>query len=307
MNKVLYIAGYGRSGSTVLDVVLGNHADLVSVGEATYLVDEWDSSGRHCACGRPYRECPFWNDLPDAVSLTSDTGAAIRRVEQRSSALSVLFNAVSAETRARYRKFQQRLFGYVSARAGASVVVDSSKSARDAALRFYTLAAVADLDVYVLHLVRNGRATVASCLKGSNWALEGHRAPPALPGLRAAAGWTLANVGTMALARRYVPPDRYLRVRFEELTARPAAVLERIGRFIDIDACALVDRVDQGRPFDVGHNVGGNRLRHKEQIRLRVRASRENSYALDWPHELGFRLIGGGLQRYLAGERTSTP
>ena len=30
-----YIAGFGRSGSTVLDVLLGNHPEVLSLGEVS--------------------------------------------------------------------------------------------------------------------------------------------------------------------------------------------------------------------------------------------------------------------------------
>ena len=34
---VLYIAGYGRSGSTVLDMLLGTHPRIIGGGELTHL------------------------------------------------------------------------------------------------------------------------------------------------------------------------------------------------------------------------------------------------------------------------------
>jgi len=306
VSKILYIAGYGRSGSTVLDVILGNHPEIASVGEITYLLEEWRGPDRRCACGQPYQKCDFWGALGDTIDLSVDMQEIIRTVEKREYTISTLFNRVCPSIKKSYRAFNQQLFSYIRERSGKSVVVDSSKSARDAALRFYALSEIANLDVYVLHLVRDGRAVVESCVrKGSNWALEGHQHEPRLPGFRATVGWTLANTWTLGLARRYISPDRYLRVQFEDFISTPGAVLERIGGFIGIKVDVLVERVREDAVFDVGHNVGGNRMRLKEHVRLRTRETTEIGYNLDWHHRLFFQAVGGWLQWYLAGNSTN--
>lgn len=300
MNKVLYIAGYGRSGSTVLDVMLGNHPEIVSVGELAYLVEDWNDPERPCACGRSYRHCDFWQHLADDVSLSEDMQDVIRRIEKRSRTLPVLWGGVTPEEREKYRAFQQQLFSYIRERSEKSIVLDSSKSARNTALRFYALSELADLEVYVIHLIRDGRATMESHVrKGSNWALEGYRRPKRLPGLRAALGWTLANAWSVGLAKRYLSPDRHIRVHFEELTSRPASVLRRIGRFLEVDVDMLVEKIKRQEGFRVGHNVGGNRVRLKKQIRLQVSEASARDKQLEWYHKLCFEAVGGWMQRFL--------
>ena len=300
MNKILYIAGYGRSGSTVLDVILGNHPDIVSVGELAYLLDDWGEPDRHCACGRLYRQCTFWKHLPDVVSVSEDIRRIVRHIEKRSRTFPILSGTVNLERQREYRVFQRRLFSYIQEQSGKSIVLDSSKSARDTALRFYALSKIADLDVYVLHLVRDGRATMASCVrKGSNWALEGYRQPKRFPGLRAALGWTLTNSWTVALAKRYLSPDRYLQIRFGDLTSDPASVLNQIGQFVGVEAGILVEWVEQGKGFEVGHNVGGNRVRLEKQIHLRTDENTAGDGTLNWYHQLCFEAIGGWVQRLL--------
>jgi hypothetical protein len=285
-----------------LDVILGNHPEIVSAGELTYLVEDWRTPGRRCACGASYANCEFWAGLPEAVSLTKETSRAVRQIERRRATVPVLLDAVPGEVQATYRRFQRGVFSYLTETIGTSIVVDSSKSAGDAAMRFYALSRIAGLDVYVLHLVRDGRATMASCVrKGSNWALEGHADPPTLPGMRAAAGWTLANGWVLGLSRRYVQPDRYMRVQFEDLTTHPARTLEAIGAFLGVNVEMLIDRVQRGEDFDVGHNVGGNRVRKNGTIQLRTTGSdRRREDGLRWHHRLAFTAVGGWLNHYLS-------
>lgn len=64
MRKVIFIAGTGRSGSTLLDLMLGNGPGCFSAGEMYALF--WPRRPHHllssgCICGDP--ECNFWSSL----------------------------------------------------------------------------------------------------------------------------------------------------------------------------------------------------------------------------------------------------
>src|SRR5215210_4733702 len=83
--KVLKITGLGRSGSTILDIVLGNHPQIESVGEVGNLIrNGWISRESLqgidprrlrvpiCTCGKrldvlyvdnPFEACPFWSSV----------------------------------------------------------------------------------------------------------------------------------------------------------------------------------------------------------------------------------------------------
>ena len=65
MTKVLYIAGWGRSGSTILDNVLGQVDGFFSAGELMFLWRRGLIEGRLCGCGRPLRDCDVWMHILD--------------------------------------------------------------------------------------------------------------------------------------------------------------------------------------------------------------------------------------------------
>jgi hypothetical protein len=48
--KILYIAGYSRSGSTILDIILSSHPQIFGTGELGYLFDDWIAGTRLCTC-----------------------------------------------------------------------------------------------------------------------------------------------------------------------------------------------------------------------------------------------------------------
>ena len=61
--KILYIGGWGRSGSTIISNVLGSLEGYVSIGEARYLWDRGIIQDRICGCGENFSKCLFWRDV----------------------------------------------------------------------------------------------------------------------------------------------------------------------------------------------------------------------------------------------------
>jgi hypothetical protein len=293
--RILYIAGYGRSGSTVLGTLLGAHPQVTHVGEAAFLPDDRRSPNRVCSCGARYDRCPFW-----AEACTGDAereGRIARRVERFAALPGLLLGLVPRRTREAYASDQRRLFGHAAATAGTPIVVDSSKSAWATAGRALALGRLAGFEVFVLHLVRDGRATFDSLVKtGSNWELEKHRGARRAVAFRAAVGWTVSNLCVSALRPAY-GPGRYLRLRYEDLVADPEGSLRRIGEFIGIDPEPLVARVARGDTFDVGHVVGGNRVRFQGMIALQRPNPPRPAPGTRSPRRLAFAIVGAWLNR----------
>jgi sulfotransferase family protein len=303
MTTVLYIAGYGRCGSTVLAAILGNHPKFVSPGEVTYLYDDWGNAERTCSCGQRYGACEFWKGLALDSGPELVQSRLVRQVERASSLARLWLGWISEEVRETYRNSQQALFHHITSRGGATIVVDSSKSARFTAGRAIALRKLAGHDVYLLHLVRDGRATVESrVVTGSNWSLEGYARVPRLPTLRAVLGWMWSNCYA-SLTRRAFGDQHYLRLRYEDFVSNPAAWLQRIGEFLNVDTVTLIERVDRGEAFEVGHMVGGNRVRFVKAIVLRKPVDLRNSEGdgaggkLTRRQRLLFLVLAGWLNR----------
>ena len=61
--KILYIAGEGRSGSTILGTILGEIDSFFFIGEAVEIWRYFLLEHKLCACGVPAKECPVWNKI----------------------------------------------------------------------------------------------------------------------------------------------------------------------------------------------------------------------------------------------------
>lgn len=295
--SVIYIAGYGRSGSTVLDVLLGSHERAVSVGELVYLGDEWMHKDRMCACGMSYRNCPFWAEVLRGPREAMELTRAARQVETRRALPCLITGTLPLEHRRSYRNRMRHLFASIADRGGANLIVDSSKSARHAAGRFWALRNIAGLDVRVLHLVRDGRDVLNSVIeKGTNWAAEGYQEEKAYRAERTLAGWEIANCLAWALGMS-LGEDRYFRVHFEDLLSKPKSVLSNIEAFAGIDLSSIMEKVAARQSFSIGHNVGGNRLRHKKRLRLRLKRKEDRRpwSQLGLYHKVLFGIFGQWL------------
>ncbi len=63
--KVLYIVGVGRSGSTLLERMLGAVPGSVNAGELNAIFSRVATQDQRCGCGEPFSACPFWQAVGD--------------------------------------------------------------------------------------------------------------------------------------------------------------------------------------------------------------------------------------------------
>jgi len=69
--KVVYVCGYGRSGSTLLGRLLAARAGATVVGEATNLSSQPFLSQAVCSCGSPYPTCEYWASVHQRLLAVS--------------------------------------------------------------------------------------------------------------------------------------------------------------------------------------------------------------------------------------------
>ena len=72
--RVLAIVGSDRSGSTLLDNMLGGVPGAFSAGEIRYMWERGFAEGRLCGCGRKIVDCDVWSKVierlpPDAKDV----------------------------------------------------------------------------------------------------------------------------------------------------------------------------------------------------------------------------------------------
>jgi len=222
--RVVYILGWGRSGSTLLDSILGSVEGVCAVGELHYLWSRGLVANRKCGCGQRFNECPHWqgvvNRLGDRFPEAID-GPAVHRLHNRvararSTPLLLYGTEPSGAAVAEYRRILRETYVAILHQSGADVVVDSSKRPSEAAVILND----PGLDPYFVHIVRDPRAVAFSWqrLRSTGDAAAGSQMVRRGV-LESSSHWLAWNAAAEVIRRK--APDRFVRIRYEDLVARP--------------------------------------------------------------------------------------
>ena len=260
--KVLYVAGLGRSGSTILANALGQVEGFFSGGELNFIWKHTLIENRLCGCGRPARECAFWGPvfeeefggqseaLAREMMRLQYSGARTRHIPM------MLTEGGRRKIRGRLGEFldnTERLYAAIQSVAGSRVIVDTSKEPAYG----YALGMVPGIDLRVLHLVRDPRAAAYSWAKkkrqpDSTEREFMHRKTPT----QSAVLWDAWNTAIEALWRRM--PARYLRLRYEDFIADPRRSFEEILNLTDEEDAELPLVGERDVKLGISHTVSGN-------------------------------------------------
>ena len=292
--RVVFVGGMGRSGSTLLERLLGELPEACSLGEVVHLWQRGLVDNERCGCGCPFYECPFWR----AVGVRAFGGwdqleptqvLALRgSVDRTRFVPRLLRGQLAAEQHARllrYVELYHRLYAAVAAQTGCSIVVDSSKHASLAACLRWGLPA----ELRIVHVVRDPRAVADAWLK--------HRLRPEATATspeqvmartnpaRTAVHWSAQNLAFSGLAARGIPTRQ---VRYEDFAAQPQQELQSLARFV---GCTDVHGAEW--PFSgtttarlaPAHTVSGNPARFGAG-EVPVRFDESWRERLGWRHRL---------------------
>ena len=280
MIKNVYICSAGHSGSTLLDMLIGSHSKIESLGEITHLPKNL-SLNTICGCGDPVKECDFWKgvlgDLGERLNIkmlsdpySFDLGYIAAKVIVDKKHQTRVYNLSRKISHAllyvyyRYkiplhffvaRKFKRsilnniELYHSIRRTSGADMVVDSSK------------AYIKGLGIYlhnkeetrVVLLVRDGRGVFYSNIK------RGFDRKKSL------SGWMNYYKRALSLLDRYVDNGHMLLVKYEDLAKNTEQILRNISNFLEIEyESEMLDFSSK-----VHHITNGNNTRFKSsEIKL---------------------------------------
>jgi hypothetical protein len=264
---VLYIGGYGRSGSTVLAQTLGQIPGFIYVGELWHVWYRGIRDNERCGCGQFFNSCEFWRAVGEEafggwenvdVEKMVELGPHLERRRYTP------HYALAAKTNVRSRKVNilleecgptlERLYRAIQMVSGAGVIVDSSKRFSYAAL----LSLLPFADLRVVHLVRDSRAVAYSWGRTKRSpAVVGGRLMPRMSPAHASRAWSIQNYpytffwGLAHLSR----------LRYEDFVSNPkvylAETLVRVGFDDEVDRLHDVISGRQIYP-SIDHTVSGN-------------------------------------------------
>jgi hypothetical protein len=234
LTKLIYVGGYGHSGSTLLESLMAESPAVLACGEVnSFVQDRKRKKKRRCSCGRDANKCPVWGFFYAPVSRTipwTHTG---------------LLDALIQQAGDRYL-----------------AIVDSSKTAWKSLSAPFRLKRRFGPEFMLVHLVREPTAVCWSVLKQKNRkaSRNGHTLPHyALSCSWTVLGWWLANLSCDLFGLIY--PRHYLRLRYEDLVrSTPDEVRMLLERLLPGASWPSSDVI----AYDNRHQLHGNKVRLRQ-------------------------------------------
>jgi hypothetical protein len=279
--KVIYILGAGRSGSTLINTVLGQHEDAFACGELVHFAHPF-MKDVHCSCGELFPACKFWSSVrkeweKESGASAHDYLALQRHYEMYQTPydkMNPLMRFLKEVKRAIWpvtvndKKFEEYsqlttlLFKKITECSGKTFIVDASKSWH----RAYLLSEITDIDLYIFRLVRDGRGVARSCKKKveKNYGWEWNTKP--IPAWRSAIAWTRANFFCDAVLNKL---SNFYFCRYEDFANQPVETLHAVGEWLRLDFSNVTKNIEAKKPLCYEHVFGGNHARMKPVLAIR--------------------------------------
>jgi hypothetical protein len=295
MRTVLYIMGTANCGSTLLTRLLAAHSQVASVGELKATAIR-DVDSYTCGCGEAFAACCFWRTV---TTVCRKRGVDFDIHDFRTQIRSDKWFAdklLKATTRGRIFEALRwvSLKGLPQASGALAQAIERNAVVIDAVCdvlgRPFFLDASKDptravhlsrsrrFDTKVIHLVRDGRAVVASYRK---------RAPNHANNV---ALWRAKTI-ECEKAKRLLPSSNVLTMRYEDLCENVDTSLARILQLVGVaPECDVLGNASRMTSHIIGH---GSRLGAIDRIEERV----------EWPSLLNetdlevFERQGGAINR----------
>jgi Glycosyl transferase family 2 len=276
--RVVYIAGAGRSGSTLVERTLGGIPGWVNIGETIELIRKPSVAKELCGCGKPFESCEFWSEVGRRAfgGWAVDTLQHVGRLQQlvsRQRYVPRLFltgnegSSPFASALREYGAFYRTLYDAVAVVAGADVIVDASKGPGQA----LALQRVG-VPISLLHLVRDPRGVAYSWSKTR--VSRPHGGEGAVMGVHAvrhsAYLWAAFQAEIAAIRPVF---DHATRMRYEDFVTDPRGRLASVLQQLDL--AGYVSHLDHVHTDSIelaeSHGIAGNPSRFQHgTVRLRL-------------------------------------
>ena len=293
--QLVYILGAGHSGSTLLNLLLNGHSQILGLSEIQQIrrymgsnskddrlqSDFWQEVKQHyeIATGEPFtsirvhwKEAPIWDskDIQRREKLIAPT----------------LFSELADWKKIRNCKVEdyvdwirhnEYLFACLAEKSEAKILIDSSKHWQ----RLHMLHKSDRFKIKVIHLVRDGRAVANSYL---------HKFGDFNVGLRR---WMSRGAIVPFYLRREFEQSDWLQIRYEDLATKPEIILEHLCDFLKLEYESEMLNYRQHPNIGMRGNKKVNK-RQDDKIVLDEKWKRELSRS----HLIRFALLGGWLNTY---------
>ena len=251
MREIIYIAGYGRSGSTIVDVSLGQHPKIMGMGEFTNLFIEWEK----------LRNDSFWSSIIKDFVRDFDYDISIKDlIKLNREVQSSSFFTISKHTIAVYCKAWNLILDSIYTKCPDVILVDSSKTTRLALFRVNRFRKLLNCNVKMIYLTRSFKSVRNSVKKGGNRSLE--KNDPSF-GKKSVSKFYIGYFMTLIATKLFYPTIK-TKLKFENFVENPTLFLNKVMRSLGYES--IIYNEDNFINMDAGNGISGNRTRRSKQL-----------------------------------------
>lgn len=274
--NVIYIASIGRSGTTLMDCILGAHSQMASIGEVHLWPHEIREDGvLPCGSGKFVQEDPFWKEMKRRVNPLSQPAPRIDYFREEHDGGQTLRvgrlrdfygTSLSPSTRSkvlRYAENTEKIYDnfldLVEEKEGTRPlwVVDSSKDP----YRLAWLYRSKIFNLKVVHLVRKPKGFIHSVTKPFIYTDDNPIFKRLFWTIRQSGAWSIRNQLILNITQNHLPPEDHVLINYEDLASEPIETTKRVMRTADTDfEEEAVANFREGSPYA----IGGNPMRQRD-------------------------------------------
>ncbi|MGN6646916.1 MAG: sulfotransferase, partial [Cytophaga sp.] len=263
--NVIYILSNGRSGSTILDLLLGTLPFTWTMGELQNLPKDY-SENRVCGCTKQLSSCNFWSKIygdsyiNNFGTITSLSYFRDKYPQGRVIRWSMLRDVLRKSIRPKYKadaikyseanyQLMQKVLHEAKVRKGEQVnwLVDASKDP----YRLMWLHASGLFNIRVIHITKDPRALVYSMTnKDLNKSF--------LKSMRMVVKWFGENLIMSILCKRHFEKTETYQLQYEKMVSNTE---EEFARMTQLFGVSLSDVKKEEFRNHMNHGISGNQAR----------------------------------------------
>jgi len=266
MNKsIIYIIGSGRSGTTLLDIVLGNEPSFFSAGELNRYAKR---------LGKPHdprdeNVSKFWGNIEREVNADfSKVKPITDKLEYHSGFIKQLF--VSKENKKCYESYNLNLFKSIGKNVDADYIIDSSKYP----MRGHYLSKIFGNNISYVYIQRNPNDIVESF---QNKKVE----QPSKSRVSAHLYLFIVNKLSSIVVRKLRKTHKVVTISYSELVNSPLCAFDKIEKHLEIELSELKNICNKKDEFKVGYLFDGNRLRLNNSITIKPSIKKKTKHLIN--------------------------
>lgn len=263
MKKTLiYIIGAGRSGTTFLDIVLGNNGNAISLGEVNRFFKRKGLPPKRNELDKVFL---FWNNIKKIIEQNlftldyKELEKIFKKNEYHSGFLKSLFKKNNEDYKKTLKLQYRELYNNIQ----ENIVIESSKYPIRA-LNISNYINDEFFDIKFVYIRKDPVKVVASFGKKD---IE-----------QPTKGFFASNIYYLAINVLCFISINLLKkrghntsiIKYENLLENPTEVLMELSKKFDIDYKYLIDKLKNNSPLKTGFLFDGNRIRLKETVLLQT-------------------------------------